>query len=49
MSGNHPGLSNNFIRSGQKFEWSKETLNEIKKIMSKDPNERKQSAEMPSI
>lgn len=32
MSGNHPGLSNNFIRSGEKFEWSKENLKEIKKL-----------------
>ena len=37
MSGNHPGLSNNFIRSGEKFEWSKENLKEIKKIISKYP------------
>ena len=34
MSGNHPGLSNNFISSGEKFEWSKENLKEIKKIIS---------------
>jgi hypothetical protein len=47
MSGNHPGLSNNFIRSGEKFEWSKENLKEIKKIISKYPKERKQSAVMP--
>lgn len=31
MSGNHPGLSNTFIHSGEKFEWSKENLKEIKK------------------
>ena len=49
MSGNHPGLSNNFIRSGEKFEWSKENLKEIKKIISKYPKERKQSAVMPLL
>ena len=49
MSGNHPGLSNNFIRSGEKFEWSKENLKEIKKIISKYPRERKQSAVMPLL
>jgi hypothetical protein len=37
MSGNHPGLSNNFIRSGEKFEWSKENLKEIKKNYFKIP------------
>ncbi len=49
MSGNHPGLSNTFIHSGEKFEWSKENLKSIKKIISKYPTERKQSAVMPLL
>ena len=49
MSGNHPGLSNTFIHSGEKFEWSKENLKSIKKIISKYPSERKQSAVMPLL
>lgn len=49
MSGNHPGLSNTFIHSGEKFEWSKENLKSIKKIISKYPPERKQSAVMPLL
>ena len=49
MSGNHPGLSNTFIHSGVKFEWSKENLKSIKKIISKYPSERKQSAVMPLL
>ena len=49
MSGNHPGLSNTFIHSGEKFEWSKENLKSIKKIIYKYPPERKQSAVMPLL
>jgi len=49
MSENHPGLSNTFIHSGEKFEWSKENLKSIKKIISKYPPERKQSAVMPLL
>ena len=49
MSGNHPGLSNTFIHSGEKFEWSKENLKSIKKIISKYPPDRKQSAVMPLL
>ena len=49
MSGNHPGLSNTFIHSGEKFEWSKENLKSIKKIISKYQPERKQSAVMPLL
>jgi len=49
MSGNHPGLSNTFIHSGEKFEWSKENLQSIKKIISRYPSERKQSAVMPLL
>jgi len=26
MSGTHPGLSNNFLHSGEKFQWSKENM-----------------------
>ena len=33
MSGNHPGLSNNFSRSGVKFSWSKDNLKSIKNII----------------
>ena len=32
MSGNHPGLSNNFSRSGEKFSWSKDNLRSIKNM-----------------
>ena len=49
MSGNHPGLSNTFIHSGEKFEWAKENLQSIKKIISRYPSERKQSAVMPLL
>ena len=49
MSGNHPGLSHTFIHSGEKFEWSKENLQSIKKIISRYPSERKQSAVMPLL
>ena len=44
MSGNHPGLSNNFSRSGVKFSWSKDNLKSIKNIISKYPKGREQSA-----
>ena len=44
MSGNHPGLSNNFSRSGEKFSWSKDNLRSIKNIISKYPKGREQSA-----
>ena len=49
MSGVHPGLSNNFAHSGEKFEWSKDNAKSIKKIISKYPPERKQSAVMPLL
>ena len=49
MSGVHPGLSNNFVHSGEKFEWSKDNAKSIKKIISKYPPERKQSAVMPLL
>tara|TARA_Y100000996_G_C22532707_1_gene647134 strand:+ start:779 stop:1366 length:588 start_codon:yes stop_codon:yes gene_type:complete len=49
MSGNHPGLSNTFIYSGEKFIWSKENIKSIKKIISKYPKDRKQSAVMPLL
>ena len=49
MSGTHPGLSNNFIHSGEKFEWSKDNAKSIKKIISKYPSDRKQSAVMPLL
>ena len=46
MSGVHPGLSNNFVHSGEKFEWAKDNAKSIKKIISKYQPERKQSAVM---
>ena len=49
MSGNHPGLSNNFSRSGEKFSWSKDNLRSIKNIISKYPKGREQSAVMPLL
>ena len=49
MSGNHPGLSNTFQSSGSKFEWSKDNQREVKKIVSKYPKERIQSAVMPLL
>ena len=49
MSGNHPGLSNTFIHSNEKFDWSKENLKSIKKLLSKYPSDRKQSAVMPLL
>jgi NADH-quinone oxidoreductase subunit E len=49
MSGNHPGLSNNFSRSGEKFSWSKDNLRSIKSIISKYPKGREQSAVMPLL
>jgi NADH-quinone oxidoreductase subunit E len=49
MSGNHPGLSNTFQSSGSKFEWSKDNEREVKKIVSKYPKERIQSAVMPLL
>ena len=49
MSGNHPGLSNNFSRSGVKFSWSKDNLKSIKNIISKYPKGREQSAVMPLL
>ena len=49
MSGVHPGLSNTFIHSGEKFNWTKENLKSIKKIISKYPKDRKQSAVMPLL
>ena len=49
MSGNHPGLSNTFQSSGSKFEWSKDNEHEVKKIVSKYPKERIQSAVMPLL
>ena len=49
MSGNHPGLSNTFQSSGSKFEWSKDNKREVKKIVSKYPKERIQSAVMPLL
>ena len=49
MSGIHPGLSNTFIQSGEKFSWTKENLKSIKKIISKYPKDRKQSAVMPLL
>jgi hypothetical protein len=44
MSSNHPGLSNNFSRSGVKFSWSKDNHKSIKNIISKYPKGREQSA-----
>ena len=49
MSGNHPGLSNSFSRSGVKFSWSKDNLKSIKNIISKYPKGREQSAVMPLL
>jgi len=49
MSSNHPGLSNTFQSSGSKFEWSKDNEREVKKIVSKYPKERIQSAVMPLL
>ena len=49
MSSNHPGLSNNFSRSGVKFSWSKDNLKSIKNIISKYPKGREQSAVMPLL
>ena len=46
---NHPGLSNTFSSSGEKFEWSKESLKSIKMIISKYPKGRHQSAVMPLL
>ena len=49
MSGNHPGLSNNFSRSGEKFSWSKDNLRSIKNIISKYPKGREQSSYASSL
>ena len=46
---NHPGLSNTFSSSGEKFEWSKESLKSIKMIISRYPKDRHQSAVMPLL
>ena len=46
---NHPGLSNTFSSSGEKFEWSKESLKSIKMISSRYPKDRHQSAVMPLL
>ena len=49
MSSNHPGLSNNFSRSGVKFSWSKDNLKSIKNIIYKYPKGREQSGVIPHL
>ena len=46
---NHPGLSNTFSSSGEKFEWSKESLKSIKMIISRYPKDRHQSLSLIHI